>query len=368
MTRVLAICTVELSKNGISTCVLSYLKQIASEEIIIDIVAPNKVSDDIKAIINEKKMTLYELTMRKTSTLKYFMKLRSIVLTKKYDVVHVHGNSCTMAIELLAATLGCCRTRIAHSHNTTCEHMKAHKLLRPVFELCCNKRFACGEEAGKWLFRNKDFNVIKNGVVVSEYAPSIYKRNAVREKLNIDKDVVLLGHIGVFNFQKNHEFFIPMINKLKELDSHKYKLLLIGDGKIKSDIFEKVKEFDLEDMILFIGNVTNIPDYLQAIDLFLLPSRFEGLPYVLVEAQAATLRCLVSDHVSKEADLTESIEFMTIDSVNPWIDFLKEVDVQSLWSARLRLNKSWSMKIADAGYDIAVNAEQLKQIYMNSRR
>ena len=156
--------TVNLEENGISTFILnnSYIFSKWGEQITI--IAPNRVKKDLKKRIKIKGIRLFELPMRNSSPIIYFWKLIKVFKKGKYDVVHVNGNSTTMSVELLAAWLLGIKLRIAHSHNTTTDHKKVNQLLRPIFDFVVNGRIACNDAAGKWLFQQKRFLVIKNGI------------------------------------------------------------------------------------------------------------------------------------------------------------------------------------------------------------
>ncbi|QGF40719.1 glycosyltransferase [Limosilactobacillus gastricus] len=150
----------------------------------------------------------------------------------QYDVVHVNGNSTTMAIELAAAKLAGVKVRVAHSHNTTTRHVKANQLLRPFFEMVVNGRIACNQAAGKWLFKSKDFVIIENGIDFDKYKLNQNVRTKIRSKLGISDDKILIGHIGKFNSQKNQEFLIELAEKLDD----RYRVILIGNGvNLKKD-------------------------------------------------------------------------------------------------------------------------------------
>lgn len=358
--KVLMISTVPLNKNGIATCVLNYSKQLTLNNITVDIVSPDIVCNEIKEEISEYSINLYEVSTRKINPFKYLFSLLKII-KKKYDIIHVHGNSCTMALELLIAMLGGCKIRIAHSHNTTCEHIRAHKLLRPIFELTCNGRFACGTEAGKWLFGKKKFIIIRNGINLENYSFSTEIRSEIRNKIGISPNKFLLGHVGTFNYQKNHEFLINLLSIIPE----NYSLLCIGTGETEGKIKKIVKEKKVNDRVYFIGNVNNVSDYLQAMDCFLLPSHYEGLPYVLIEAQASGLSCIVSDRVSKEANLSGNIQFLSIDDYEYWVNEIKLMKINLQNDNRDILCEKWKMDLRKSGYDICNNTKQLITIYQN---
>lgn len=359
--KVLMISTVPLNKNGIATCVLNYSKQLALNNISVDIVSPNIVSYEIKEDILEYSINLYEIPTRKINPFNYLFSLLKIIKKRKYDIIHVHGNSCTIALELLIAILGGCKIRIAHSHNTTCEHIRAHKLLRPIFEITCNGRFACGTEAGKWLFGKKNFIIIRNGINLNNYSFSSKIRSEIRNELGISPNEFLLGHVGTFNYQKNHEFLIHLLSIMPE----NYSLLCIGAGETEGKIKKIIEEKKLNDRVYFTGNVSNVADYLQGMDCFLLPSRYEGLPYVLIEAQASGLSCIVSDKVSNEANLSGNIQFLSIDNSDNWANEIEVMKIQVENNNRDRLCEEWKVKLQKSGYDICDNTKQLINIYQN---
>ncbi len=355
--KLLMICTVELGRNGITTCIQNYCQYLRTEACQVDVLATDGLENSVKEELQSFGCKIHENSLRKESTMKYFQGLVKFLKHEKYDIVHVHGNSCTMAIELLAAVFAGCRVRIAHSHNTTCQHMRAHKLLRPFFEVACNGRFACGQAAGEWLFHNKKFFVVKNGINLDKYAYDKDVRDIMRKSMDVSEDEILLGHVGLFNYQKNHEFLIRMFETLVKSDS-KYKLLCVGDGENKEEITKYVKEHGLKNAVIFTGTVSNVPDYLQAMDCFLLPSHFEGLPFVLVEAQAVGLPCVVSDKVSKESDISKTINFLPLDEEH-WCSFINDMDDFSK-----RDNKE---KLQSEGFDIKKNAESMMRMYQQLR-
>lgn len=348
--KVLMICTVELDRNGITTWILNYSRQLCLFGNKVDVLSAEICTVDVQYELEKSGCSVKELSPRKENTITYFHDLIKLIKKEKYDIVHIHGNSCTMAIELLAAFLGGCKVRVAHSHNTSCEHKKAHMLLRPVFELFCNGRVACGKEAGKWLFKGKNFYVANNGIETDKYIFNSAKREAIRKKLNIADNSILLGHIGAFNKVKNQEF---LINLLSDIDD-RYKLICIGDGENKQNVENMAESSGLSKNVIFTGNVNNVPELLQAIDIFLLPSLYEGFPFVMVEAQASGLPCIVSDAVSKESNLTGDVLYLPLD---------KQIWTETVLNISCFEKSNMSEIIKNSGYDIASNAKELICFY-----
>ncbi len=357
--KVLLIVTVDLGKNGISTCVLNYCKELETQGLDVDILAPNHVAPEIKEELSKQQSKLYEVPCRNSRTVKYFLKLCRIIKREKYDIVHVHGNSATMAVELTAAFLARCPVRIAHSHNTTCEHQRAHKLLLPIFNKMYTAGAACGTDAGKWLFGSKGFSVIPNGIPIEKYKYSASAAQEYRRKAGIPSDQILLGHIGLFNYQKNHEFLIKMFAALLK-QSKEYMLLLVGNGELYGQIKELADRLSVSEYVRFAGNENDIPSCLSAMDLFVMPSRFEGLPYVLVEAQASALPCVVSEAVTKEADLTGLVDYVEGFSEENWartiLEHKKGHDMKNIAAIK--------RKLREKGYDIEYNGRKLREFYI----
>lgn len=353
--KVLVINTVEFKLNGISSVIMNYYKNMDKSDMKIDFVAINNIEKEYSKEFKENKSEVYILR-RNDNPLKYFINLYKLMKSKQYDIVHIHGNSATVSIETVAAYFSKIPVRIVHSHNTTCSHKVLHKILYIIMKKTYTNGFACGEDAGKWLFRDDDFEIIKNGIDLSKFRYDNKISEEYKEKINF-RDKIVIGHVGNFVYQKNHNFLINVFNKLQELDED-VRLLLIGDGPLLSKMKEKVDNLNIGDKICFLGKSNEVNKYLQAIDLFLLPSHHEGLPVVLIEAQALGLQCLASDRVSKEANITGLVDFLAIDDVNIWLKDILRFEKNS------KNIESFSHdKIKTEGYDIYENAKKMKVLY-----
>lgn len=352
--KVLMINTINLEKNGVTTFILNSCKSLRKEHVDIDIAATNSLSEDINDFLKENHISYIKLPNRKKSQIKYIHYLVKILKQNSYDVVHIHGNSTTMAVELFAAKIAKIPVRVAHSHNTLTEHPFINKLLRPFFNILVNGRVACNKEAGKWLFEDKPFLVIKNGIFFDKYAFTLPKRENFRKKFNLKNTDILLGHVGIFNYQKNQEF---LINLMKQLDE-KYKLILIGEGALYSKFLQTVKNEKLEKRIITIGAVPNVSDYLAAMDIFVLPSRFEGQPFVIIEALASGLPCIISDKVPKEIDITGNCKFVPLET-SDWISSVRKIEVDDRSLRSINNQK----KLKQNGYDASASGHILKDYY-----
>lgn len=252
--------------------------------------------------------------------MQYIVDIFKIIHRYRYDIIHVHGNSCTMAIELFAGKVAKCQIRIAHGHNTACVHKRMHELLRPLFERTCTDRIACSEEAGKWLFRGKKFDILENAIDLSKYQFDRLKAESIRNQLKIKEDEIVLGHIGIFNKQKNQSFVLKVFHALYQEDQ-KYKLLFIGQGEMESMVKKEAEELQLQENIIFYGVTDDVPEILSAMDIFIFPSLHEGLGIAAVEAQLMGLPCVMSDQVPDEAVISPNCRKLSLNKpLEEWCD------------------------------------------------
>ncbi len=356
--KVLIISTVGLIKDGITSVITSYLKAMDRKGLDIFVLGTICVEESIRKDIEDMGCVVIDFPNRKEKPLKYMVTLTRFIRKEHVDIVHTHGNSGTMAIEMIAAWLGGCKRRIAHSHNTKCEHIKADKILRPIFNLLYTDAFACGEDAGKWLFGNRRFRVLKNGRDISLYAFNDNVREKERKELGINEQLAI-GHVGGFVEQKNHRFLLEIYEQILRIEPTA-KLFMIGDGPLKLTIEEKARS--ISNNIIFTGNVDCTAELLQAMDGMLLPSLFEGLPLVAVEWQINGLPCILSDNITKECVFSKSAEFLSLDdSPKIWAKRIVEMAHNNIRGE----NALYAITQAKAaGFDIKDNAILLKQYYI----
>ena len=235
----------------------------------------------------------------------YFILKRKLKsLANQYDYFHVHTQHAMDAyLSALAAYRAGFKRVIIHSHNaSTLYHKRAHYFFRKTL-LHKSKviRFACGYEAGEWMFGKDDFTVIHNGVDLSKFRFNLEKRKEIRNRLNWSGKHII-ANVGRFDIQKNHLFLIKSFYEYSKMDK-KAVLVLIGTGELEKKIKEEVYKLNISDRVQFLGARSDVNELYQGIDLFVLPSLFEGLPVVLIEAQAADLPCIISDNITNEVDI-----------------------------------------------------------------
>lgn len=353
--KVLVVCTVTFGLNGITSVILNYYKHLDLGQIQMDFLVTNKPSDQIKSKLNDGQSEIY-IIPRSESPFFYILKLYKLCRKNHYDIIHVHGNSATMVSETIPAMLAGVPVRIAHSHNIGCTHMRLHKIIYPLFSATYTHALACGEKAGKWLFHEKEFVVLKNGIDLEAYKLNERIRKKYREKIHVG-DKIVIGHVGEFNEQKNHRYLIELFSRLIQR-SDKYVLLMIGDGPLFQDMKMMVNNLGLREQVLFLGRTEEVSQYMQAMDLFLLPSLYEGVPLVLIEAQASGLPCLVADSVSRETDLTGTVQYIDLNNQEEWIE-----QIISLEDSSMRIHSDNIGKLRQCGYDINMSSHMLADYY-----
>ena len=346
---------------------INYYENMHNPEIQSDYLVPNVVEEEIRQRITKKGNKLFELSykndkMRKKKPFKYAIQLYKILKNEKYDAVHVHGSSSMMAMELLVAKLVGIKIRIVHSHNTKSEHEKLNRLLKPLFKKLYTVSFACGREAGEWLYGKKsNFIIIPNGKNIKAYEFKEDIREEIREKNNL-KEKIVMGHVGFFIYQKNHEFLIEIFKELAKKDL-RYQLVLIGEGILRYKIQQKVKEMGIEHRVTFLGEISaeETARWLNAMDIMIFPSRYEGFPNVLIEWQISGLPCIISDAITPDVSITDLVKFVPLSNpAKNWAEIASQIETKDR-----KLTKSEiKQQIIVSGYDIESNAKSLENIYL----
>lgn len=361
MAKVLILNTNGLNFEGISLSIISYLEAMNRTGIQFDIalVSPHNHEELIQTV-KAMGCCIYKLPSRSRNPLLYFLALKRLIQSNSYDIVHAHGNSATLALEMWAAKWAGCKVRISHSRNTRTSYPVLDILLRPFFNRAYTHGFACGREAGEWLFGDHPFRVIANGKKLDKFAFNAALRTEVRRRLKA-ADQILIGHAGAFNQQKNHGFLIKVFKELADMDE-RYVLYLMGDGELRPIIEQMVEAYGLKEKVVFTGWISNMAEMLQAMDIMILPSKFEGLPNVVVEWQIAGLPSIISDSITQECKATELVSYMPLQAgPAAWADKIRSLEIIN----REEAAASICSQIAAAGFDIDTNARQLREVYFN---
>lgn len=354
--KILIINTIGMGYEGMSFVILNYLRNMSAEGLELHITADPEVSDDFRKIL-EKLGTVHIVPVKQQDLKGYLLGIRNILKTG-INVLHVHGNSGTMAMEAILAKLCGVSKVIVHSHSTKTDHPMVNAILKYPMMVFSDKLVACSKASGKWLYRNRKFTVLNNAIDLNRFSFDPVVREACRKELGLEKEF-LVGHIGHFSEPKNHPYLVDVFGELHKRNPEA-RLLLVGGGPDFDSVVKKVNHLQLQDAVIFTGRRSDVERLYQAMDVFLMPSRWEGLPLVLLEAQTSGLPVIASDRITKDVKCTENFWYLNIE------------DAPAVWAEKLlQLSETPVERTADNGkllrehgFDICQEAEKLRQIYL----
>lgn len=283
----------------------------------------------------------------------------------EYKIAHLHIRSIASIIIGVAKKINI--ITISHSHSTS-NGKGIKSIVKKIFQRNIRKKadflLACSKESAEWLFGNKitksnNCIILNNAIDTEKYIYDTKIRNVVRKEFKIDENDIVVGHVGRFAEMKNHKFLIEIFEELHKKDE-RYKLLLVGSGTLEEEIKLMVEKLGLSEYVTFAGVRNDVNNILQAMDIFVMPSIYEGLPVTLVEAQAANLPCLITDNISEEVNITNLVYRESLNN-NSLIWANKIMDISS--KSNRENYKNVIDKIKKSGYDIATTTEKLSNLY-----
>ena len=375
MKKVLQVVSVP-HRGGAETMIMNVLRQTDHDKIQYDFIShtPNK-SDYDEEINSYGGKVIHIPSLGTIGIIRYIKKIMEINSKYgPYDIIHSHTNLQSAAV-MLAAKLCNIKIRITHSHNTNWGMSSSVfsklliKLAQISIKIFSTEYFACGKEAAIAMYGEKDYKknkvkIIQNGIDIDEFIQATKHkniRNKLRKEMNINEKSIVIGHIGRYHHQKNHEFIIELGKKLKK-DKLDFRILLVGTGDKFQDINKQISKEGLQSEVLQLGSRSDTPELYSVFDLFILPSRYEGLPLVMIEAQSSGKQCLVSDKISTESDMGLGlVEFLPIDrGAEPWLNAIKEKSFEGTTRSFYEIEQ----KISNRGFSSKTNAKILHEIYM----
>ncbi len=307
-----------MDRGGQETFIMNVYRNIDRQKVQFDFLCSlNKKGDydeEIRALGG--KIIYLDIEQKGNKFSKYYYKVKNmskflLKLAPNYDIIHLHNYHAFSAyISVAACKKAGFKNIILHSHNSLAPRPMLHKIFKPLLGMQKITRYACSQEAGKWLHGKKKFNVIYNGIDMSKFEYDMQIRRELRSELGVEYDIVV-GMVGRFNFQKNHLFALEVFANCVKLKPN-VKLLLVGKGELEQEIREKIKQLNLQDNVILLGTRTDVDKLMSAFDVLFMPSIFEGLSLVLVEAQACRLPIVVSDVVTKDTFISSAIQTVNL--------------------------------------------------------
>lgn len=302
---------------------------------------------------------IYYTNFRKTLNVIKFKRTISEILKNhpEYKIIHIHATAIGRICTDVARKCGV-KTIIAHSHsNNAIKDWKKYPkiILRKLYTKGPTDFFACSEEAGKYTFRNKEFTVIYNAIDIDKFLFNQEVRENIRKELNIE-DKFVIGNIGRLQKEKNQTFLIDIFYKIQKKKDNAV-LLIIGKGPLENTLKEKVSNLGIDNKVYFLGNRKDVEKIYQGMDVFVLPSLYEGLGIVAVEAQASGLPVIASTGVAKEANITSNIQNIDLkDSIDIWAETICRSNVEN--------RNSVEKLVRNSKFDVKNSAKFLQEFYL----
>lgn len=326
--KILIIATTPFCNDGLTKIemqIIEYNNKLIDFEIASGFGFENEYGKILKEL-NIKSHTLPP----KRKIIKYMKAIKNLVSKGGFDSIYIHGNSAMMIIEALPSKLAKASCIITHCHNTKSKYPFFHYCLKPIFNSIVDIKIGCSRFSTNWAYNKKRTMCILNGVDVEKFKYNEEIRDSIRQKLGWGNNIII-GHVGRFTEQKNHKKLIEIFDYLYKKNNN-YRLLLIGEGELKENIKKDVFNKSLQDVVCFLGATNKVYEFYNAMDLVILPSSYEGLCIVALEAQANGLPVFLSDKLSPEHKVTDDTQIINLKLPS------------SEWAEIIDKNKNWLHK------------------------
>lgn len=348
--------------GGVGTVMLNYQNYVNAEKVQMDYLIfgeePESFDESVKAL-GSKVYTYPALSGSQMGRTKAYLEEFFAAHASEYDIVHLHAPNIAFLAFPIIAKYGI-KHRIIHSHATLYAESKIKAVRNKILWLLAQgkitDRIGCSKAAGDFLFGKEDFVVLKNAICYEDYLYDEGLRETVRKREQVT-DKLVVGNVGRFSQQKNQTFLIEIFVKIKELYPNSL-LWLVGDGETRSEIEEKIKEHHLEADVRLFGMVNNTKELYQAMDVMVMPSLFEGLPMVGVEAQASGLPCVFADTITREVDVVGCPYVSLEASTEEWAN-------ATIKMANAKGRRSYPTELDALGFNIKLEAKRLEELYLS---
>lgn len=352
----------DVHMGGIESFLYNLYSQIDRERVQFDFVTRSN-RPAMESELRELGAKIYRVSSYK-NPLAYMRDLNAVI-ENGYDVIHIHKNSAAVILPFIVAHKHKNSRVFVHSHNTAPSKGKVTTILHQInkkslYELS-DIHLACSDVAGKWMYGDRKFEVVRNGIDTDKFRFDKNRRDVKRRELNVSDKTFVIGNVGRFTEQKNQVRLLDIYSEVKKKNSDS-KLLLIGEGDLKEGCVVKAKELGIEKNVMFLGNRNDVADLMQAMDAFVMPSLFEGLPIVGVEAQAAGTHAFLADTISKETEISSNVTWFGLEQTDEEIARMILSSGVSTDLERLKANKD----VRKAGYDMFSTCKRIEEIYLKN--
>lgn len=349
--------------GGIESMVMNYYRNLDKDRLQVDFVFFGDGIGLYDEELQNHGSRLFHLPIKSKHYIKSQRAMKSLLLTEQYDVVHANLNAAGILAAMKMAKKCRVPMRIAHAHSTN--HGTINKIrwllndyARKNISKYSTHNFACSDIAGEWYFGKGQFVIVPNAIDAERFLFNSKVRNRVREDFEC-KDELVIGHVGNLGYPKNQIFLLHMFARMIEKGIHA-QVWLIGEGEDHEELEHLAETLQISSKVKFLGKRQDVHELMQAMDVFVLPSFFEGFPVVVVEAAAADLPCVISDSITEMALLSDKVRMDSLnDEMDKWISDIEEV---------CRNERQNSLKlISEKGFNIKIEAKKLEHFYCTGR-
>lgn len=319
--KILIVSTCPFNDDGLTKVILDIYEHLKND-IYFEFATAFGFENKVGEILSNQNVVMHELNKKK-QIIKYMSSIRRLVKKNNYDAVYIHGNSAMMFFEAFPCIF-CDTEIITHCHNTSSDYKIFHYLIKPFFNLVVDKKIACSTSAANWAYKGENIYIVPNGIDSRKMRFSQKDRVEIRKKLSLSNEIIV-GHIGRFNKQKNHKKVVNIFSEFNKIHKNS-KLLLIGKGELLNEIKKLIKEKKIESDTIIVERTDYVEKYLSCMDVIILPSLFEGLGIVALEAQANGLPSIVSEKFPNEAKKTSSVRTLSLsENDKTWVELMDEL-------------------------------------------
>ena len=340
--------------GGVGKVVMNYFDNMPCDEYEVHIITQSIKSAEYVNLYENRGYYIHVVPSKKEGVYKNLKAVYRILKYEKIDIAHCHMTA-TNFFPLLSAKLSGIQVRINHSHLAEDKNF-LERFLCLLAKTVDTDRFACGQEAGRSVFGNSAFTVMSNAIDLRKYRYDQAVREQERKLLGLEANKVIC-HVGRFTAQKNHTFLIDVFETIYKQDPS-YRLLLVGEGELLENIKNKVESRGLTGKVIFTGLVEDVSRKLQASDIFVLPSKFEGLCLAAIEAQAVGVPCVFSGTVDRQTKINDNVVFVEQFDVEKWSEIIQNTCLECRSPNQKNLVK--------AGFDIQTEARKLDAFYKSA--
>lgn len=342
--------------GGTEVFLYNHYKAINKDEIQFDFIS-QKDTMSFEEEVTSLGAKVYHIPSARKNPFASHNELLRIIEQNNYDVIHINISSFANLIPVVAAKKGKVPKIILHSHNNGMEVSVFKTVLHHINKFITKpmklQRLACSKSAGHFMFGKAPFEVFENAIDAKEFKYSSTTRQVIREELGIEEEAFVIGNVGRLHSQKNQKFLIEVFSKYLKLNPNSY-LLIIGQGELEEELIVQAQQLGIKDRVLLAGFKPNVNDYYNAMDIFCLPSIYEGLGIVGIEAQMNGLPCIYSDKCVEEVDISNNSLFLSLDSQSDWIRAIEYTR---------RTNNEQNRYQQPDSYNLEKNAKKLELIY-----